>query len=312
MPKNKVPHIPWNEELETLLLHCVIVKRAHLSAGTKRVTQVWNEVNEMFFEQDLTEDLKSIHYQEGNVRKLREKYDKVVESVSENIATGNQSGKEGELSLLFQHVKTIEEEIEEKDGKKEADGVLKVQLNNAEKTVLEGSGPLKRKKLNGEVVDITQGSRKAPKNFVDQLLDIVKSVNEDDYKTTSLRSAEEFELNFKKWIDVRNLDLFDLFESGDISSRFRSDVEEIGLKTLISIYCTAEDTKAMKAELREMGLPMLVCSKVYMALQEWRRECIVDGGSTTTIESDDGTSSSGVSLSSSSSTVSSLSMSSVS
>lgn len=270
---NKIPHIPWNEDLETLLLHCVIVKGAHLCAGTKNVTQLWNEVNEMFYEQELTQDLKSIHYQEGNVRKLRDKYSNVLDAVSENIATGNQSGKDGELSLLFQHVQSILDNIEEKDAKKEARAALAEKLNEDEKKVLEKGGPLKRKRLDGKITDITSGTHKTPKNFVDQLLEIVKTVNDDDSSKAGAKSAEDFELKFAKWVEAHFMELSDLLERGAVAARFHSDVEEIGLKTLLSIYCTNVNARSMKEELRDTGLPMIVCSKIYMALQEWRREC---------------------------------------
>ena len=41
--------LPWNEELETLLLYCVIVKGSHICGG-KKVTQTWSEVNDMFYD----------------------------------------------------------------------------------------------------------------------------------------------------------------------------------------------------------------------------------------------------------------------
>ena len=60
-----------------------------------------------------------------------------------------------------------------------------------------------------------------------------------------------------------------------MNASYLADIEDIGLKVLVSIYCTRGGNfaaRAFKEELREMELPMLACSKIYMGLQEWRRE----------------------------------------
>ena len=51
--------LPWNEEFETLLLHCVLVKGSHICGG-KKVSQSWSEVNDIFYEQDLLADYEKI------------------------------------------------------------------------------------------------------------------------------------------------------------------------------------------------------------------------------------------------------------
>ena len=95
--------IPWNEDLETSLFDCVIVKGAHICSG-KKVTQTWSDVNDMFFNQAVLQDYRESRYRPDNFRKLRVKFQNVLTRVENDIATGNQSGKEGELSQLYRHV----------------------------------------------------------------------------------------------------------------------------------------------------------------------------------------------------------------
>ena len=149
------PQIPWSEPLETLLLHCVIVKGAHVCGG-KKVTQSWNDVNDMFFQQSETAALKEPHYVSGNARKLRDKYKSLLENVQRDIESGNQSGKEGEQSDLYKHTQTIYNDILEKETEKEYGAVLKEKLNEAEKTILSQAGALKKRQLDGTLVDFTR------------------------------------------------------------------------------------------------------------------------------------------------------------
>ena len=271
-----MPHIPWDEALETLLLHCIIVQGAHICGG-KKVTETWNSVNEMFFDQDNTTELRDLHYKENNPRKLRDKYNNVMEVVQCDIETGNQSGKEGDLSLLYQHVNQIAQDIEEKEAKRDAAKDLRDKLNATEKEVLASSGPLKRKLISGEIVDNTSGDRKGRRTFNDELLSIMKAMDtEESSKNIDSRGQDEFEQSFTSWVFKSNLSLHDLLTDGEVRERYHDDVEDIGLKTLLNIYCCTQkvnfDDQTFKKELRAMELPMVVCSKLYMALQGWRRE----------------------------------------
>ena len=64
--------IPWNEDLETLLFDCAIVKGAHICEG-KKETQSWSDVNDMFFNQAELQDFRKSHYAPGAFRRLRVK-----------------------------------------------------------------------------------------------------------------------------------------------------------------------------------------------------------------------------------------------
>lgn len=302
--------LPWNEELETLLLHCVIVKGSHICGG-KKVTQSWSEVNDMFYEQDLLADYREQHYAKGNVRKIRDKYKAVLATVQNDIDSGNQSGKEGELSKLYEHVRTINDEISEKEARQEAGTELKEKLNDTEKTVLMQSGPLKRKLLNGEVIDNTKTDRPPPLSFNQQLMMFATGDMKSAMKKKVAQEEESFEIAFLEWLTDSEKTVALLCLQVGVNVSHLADIEDIGLKVLVSMYCTTGAhfaARVFKQELREMELPMVVCSKLYAGLQEWRREfeSTQKLGITAVTTSDDDNSA--ITSSSSSQSVSSLGM----
>ena len=211
-------------------------------------------------------------------RKLKERVAKVIKRVEQNIETGNQSGKEGDLSKLFSYVQQI---IEEREAKKEEKiGKRKFQdtLNGIGKEILAGKGPLKVKLLNNEIVDNTKSDRK-PKDSWETLL--VKALAEPATGTTTTNkqsnyeAQELFELRFTKWVDDTKKDVFDLMDVAQVGHTHYELLNEIGLSTLINIHCTRESEAPaadFKREVKEFGLDALVCSKLYVGLQKWRRE----------------------------------------
>jgi len=103
--------LPWTETMILSLLKLVQVTGAHLKSG-KKSTTAWCSVAEKFFQQEELEPYRAKHYKvdaEGSAdfRKLREFYNKTIKDVNADIATGNQSGKEGDLSAIYQTVKQL-------------------------------------------------------------------------------------------------------------------------------------------------------------------------------------------------------------
>ena len=49
-------------------------------------------------------------YKKGDYRKLRDKFTKVMKSIRDDIDTGNQSGKYGEMSKVYDLVQQVERE----------------------------------------------------------------------------------------------------------------------------------------------------------------------------------------------------------
>jgi hypothetical protein len=79
-----------------------------------------------------------------------------------------------------------------------------------------------------------------------------------------------------RWIEKSEKMLLDVYFYSNIDDKYRPAIEEIGLQTLVSTFCSSKATttaaKEFKTELREMDLPMISCTKIYSALQEWLRQ----------------------------------------
>jgi hypothetical protein len=227
------PQIPWSEPLETLLLHCVIVKGAHVCGG-KKVTQSWNDVNDMFFQQSETAALKEPHYVSGNARKLRDKYKSLLENVQRDIESGNQSGKEGEQSDLYKHTQTIYNDILEKETEKEYGAVLKEKLNEAEKTILSQAGALKKRQLDGTLVDNTRSDREPLPSF-DERMYMLATAGRGGTSKAKVYDESELEIRMLRWIEKSEKMLLDVYFYSNIDDKYRPAIEEIGLQTLVSI-----------------------------------------------------------------------------
>ena len=63
----KNPMIDWTDELVVLLFHYVLAIGAH-TAGRNDVTAKWNQVNDDFFNNELCEEIKEVHYVRGKPR----------------------------------------------------------------------------------------------------------------------------------------------------------------------------------------------------------------------------------------------------
>lgn len=147
-------NLPWTDSMVISLLKIVQITGAHVASG-KKSTAAWCEVNRTFFAQE--ENLpfkKEKHYKcdtqgKDDFRKLRDKFNSTMADVTDDINTGNQSGKEGDLSPLYQLVMQITNEIDDADEKataakekKEADAKL---LNTNETTVLAAQNGTKKR-----------------------------------------------------------------------------------------------------------------------------------------------------------------------
>lgn len=141
--------LPWTEPMVILLLTKVQTIGAHIlpNKGEK-----WSKVNVDFFKDDLMAEWKDVHYKANNHRKLLDKYNNVMSDVSNNMQTGNQSGKEGDLSELFKLVRDIQAEcdddLEKRDTVKQDADRLSSQMNSNTSEILSGSRASKKAKPN--------------------------------------------------------------------------------------------------------------------------------------------------------------------
>lgn len=139
-PKN----LPWTDTMQLTLLKLVQITGAHVHGG-KKSTAAWNEVYKQFFDQEELSPFRAKHYNpalEGKEawRKLRDKYNLIMETVQRDIATGNLSGREGDLSPIYKYVEQIsmemEDAVEKADASKEAKKADQTLLNNNETNLL--------------------------------------------------------------------------------------------------------------------------------------------------------------------------------
>ena len=137
--------------------------------------------------------------------------------------------------------------------------------------------------IDGEIIDISKRDRKAsPTTMEDSVVNAILTIGRRSKKDSEVKPAGEseeeiVELMMNKWVELEGLTAKDLMCAASISEEILSEIEAIGLETLISIYCTAGEkfaAKIFKEELRSMEVPMLICSKLYMGLQKWRRSAV--------------------------------------
>jgi hypothetical protein len=137
------------------LLKLVQILGAHVASG-KKSTAAWNEVNKRFFELEELAQFKEKHYKNDtqnkeDFRKLRDKFNSTMEEVTRDISTGNQSGKEGDLSPIYELVRQIKFEIDDADEKataaKEKKECDQQQLASNERSILSLNGT--KRKANG-------------------------------------------------------------------------------------------------------------------------------------------------------------------
>lgn len=106
MPR-KQSQIPWTDALYTALVEKVYLMKLHLKAGKPGVTELWNTLNDELFDTNEFIHLRATHYKLGKHRKFKEAYENIVEKVNQEMATGNKSGREGELDRLHEVVQLI-------------------------------------------------------------------------------------------------------------------------------------------------------------------------------------------------------------
>ena len=160
----EVGKLPWTEDMDICLLKLVMHHSAHLPhLGTDKKTAAkngapailakpsdrWREVTRDFFR----ESNGGLNYAEkhfkldakGNpdYRKMKDHFDTVCKDVYQDIQTGNQSGKEGDLSEKYNLVQSIMTETDEaealKEGKKAEKEELQEKLASTTEAVLNGT-----------------------------------------------------------------------------------------------------------------------------------------------------------------------------
>jgi hypothetical protein len=150
--------LEWTILQQEELLTLIISKGVHLITG-KGINAAWNALVKDLFTNDQFAAFAAVHYKPDNHRKVRDKYENILKIVQSDIDTGNQSGRSGDLSKLYQLVQQIVSEIDHKEEEKKIAADVKRKSNEAEDAVLEShkrptplNGHGVRRLISGELV----------------------------------------------------------------------------------------------------------------------------------------------------------------
>ena len=107
----KPGQIIWIVDLIVLLLLEIVIQvGAHITSHKNSATK-WSEVHAIFFDREECIEYKTeVFYKKGEYRKLWDKFTKIMKSIRDDIDTGNQSGKYGEMSKVYDLVQQVERE----------------------------------------------------------------------------------------------------------------------------------------------------------------------------------------------------------
>ena len=234
-------NLPWGEEMEVTLLKQVKHHMAHMPVGMKDLkpsADRWRDACNGFFNESKGGlPYKDTHFkfdEKGKpyYRNLKEKYDKLLCNITHDMAKGNQSGKEGDLSEKYKLVKEINREI---DGGEEIVAAVKIEgekdknkLENNARAILNGTkkrantnSAVKIKQLDGTIeVNESRAVKKAfsKNNTLDsklfQLIDLqMKAAN---------REAEQAELAA---VTTKNISHFIRYHGHDLRSFLAESID---------------------------------------------------------------------------------------
>ena len=304
----EMKNLPWNEEMVIALLKVVYDTKAHLQSHNKNVGIYWHNVATKFFDQPDCILFKDKHLiidpdtKQADYRKIRDKYNKVMEAVQLDIEKGNQSGKEGDLiSPLYKLVKLINDEIdaqdEEKATAKEIAENDKHQLAKNESTVLGTVG--KKRNVNtairvraadGTITVDAEREKKQQNKSAGGLDEMVLRILQEKYNPSPDSSAPPVVVQSRS---ERVLSLMSSFVENNyyctesfLSLAYRvtnapppADLQlELqligGLEMLLSLYCLSEDNFSATLfcqHMQQLEINAKPARIIHLQLEKWRK-----------------------------------------
>ena len=107
------PKFPWSPPLEHQLILAILLKKGHI-AEKSRVTEVWRDIYETLFSQELFAPLKPHYYDPrdgGGVRVFRARFDLLLKMMD----TADRSRYKGEFGTMFSNLNLIKDERDKKE-----------------------------------------------------------------------------------------------------------------------------------------------------------------------------------------------------
>lgn len=234
-------------------------------------------------------------------RRINDHYDTLCREVIEDISSGNQSGKEGDLSEVYKLVQSLTKEADEaealKEGNRKDDGELKERLNSTVDQVLNGkkncankNTAVKVKMADGSVViDAEREAKRARamgnNSLEGKLIHLVEAEfalkrNQEEAKA---EAVEKILLQMKQFILFHGhcLEAF-LFEAYSLTTakvppeELQGKIEDMGgLDMLIECYCARDDNfepTKFKNLMSDFDIPARDARIMHVRLDKWRKD----------------------------------------
>eukprot|EP01036_Dinobryon_divergens_P025466 gene25466-34017_t len=322
-------NLPWTESMDLCLLKLVNQFGAHLphievdASAAKSTTAAapkngapkfhskpadrWRDLTAAFF---LAPDgglpFAERHYKLDDkglpdYRKVRDHFNTIKQKVVQDIETGNQSGKEGDLSEKYKLVKSIVEESDEAEAakatKKQEGKDLKDKLDNTTEDIINGkkhnankNTAVKVKMADGSIVIDEERAAKKAKQLGQTLegkmlsyLDTMASNTHvsDDQRRAKLSEVvidqlQQYILSKGHCLEAFLFEAFSITASANPPFELQMAIEDLGgLSMLIEVYCSRDDNfepGKFKIAMGEFGIGPREARIMHVRLDKWRKE----------------------------------------
>ena len=312
--------LPWTEEMNLALLKLVLNNGAHLPhikndpknprvptngkpVYLSKPADRFRVVTQLFYDDKnsglpFKEKIFKLE-KDGLIdyRRLQDHYKSLCKTVKEDMATGNQSGKEGDRSEVYKLVEQLlneHDEAEALDGEDKQVGIdLKERLDTTVNTVLNGkkhnankNTAVKIKQADGTIViDEERETKKARAmgNSLDGKIAAVldRFVNQKSELEERMATVETIKSQMQQYVLLHGhcleAFLFQVYE--DTDDRAPPEYLERrckalgGLSNLIKLYCTRGDnfeSARFKDLMAEFGIKAMDARLMHMQLDTWR------------------------------------------
>ena len=325
-------NLPWTESMDLCLLKLVNQFGAHLphieveAPAAKSTTAAapkngapkfhpkpadrWRDLTAAFF---LAPDgglpFAEKHYKLDDkglpdYRKVRDHFNTIKQKVVQDIETGNQSGKEGDLSEKYKLVQSIVEESDAAEAakatKKQEGKDLKDKLDNTTEDIINGkkhnankNTAVKVKMADGSIViDEERAAKKAKQlgqTLEGKMLSYLDTMASNAHVSDDQRRAKLSEVvidQLQQYILFKGhcLEAF-LFEAFSITAsanppfELQMAIEDLGgLSMLIEVYCSRDDNfepGKFKIAMGEFGIGPREARIMHVRLDKWRKEAAI-------------------------------------
>ena len=308
-------NLPWTESMDLCLLKLVNQFGAHLphieveAPAAKSTTAAapkngapkfhpkpadrWRDLTAAFF---LAPDgglpFAERHYKLDDkglpdYRKVRDHFYTMKQKVVQDIETGNQSGKEGDLSEKYKLVQSIVEESDAAEAakatKKQEGKDLKDKLDNTTEDIING------KKHNANKERAAKKAKQLGQTLEGKMLAYLDTMASnahvsDDQRRAKLKEVvidqlQQYILSKGHCLEAFLFEAFSITASANPPFELQMAIEDLGgLSMLIEVYCSRDDNfepGKFKIAMGEFGIGPREARIMYVRLDKWRKEAAI-------------------------------------